>query len=199
LGKRELPILEMAKVDVSIFKCHAVARGPLNFNFRSTGRFSAPNGEYGVTYLGTSQEGAFAERFLQDDLLDKGPDGMPHLDRSSIDRHCLCPIGFTDSSVSLRLVNLTGSLAHLGADGRLAIATDKPALTQSWALALWSHPERPDGLYYPARHDPTRASIALFDRAGDFLVGDCSTNALRDNVQLGRLLNLYRVALIEDA
>jgi hypothetical protein len=69
----------------------------------------------------------------------------------------------------LRLVNLTdgASLAQLGADARLW-AGDY-ALSQAWSLALWNHPELPDGLLYRARHAPERLAVAIFDRAADNL------------------------------
>src|SRR5581483_10771825 len=64
----------------------------------------------------------------------------------------------------LKLVDLTGSgLARLGADERLC-AGDDHALCGRWALALYHHPLRPDGLYFRARHDPARFSLALFSR-----------------------------------
>lgn len=66
----------------------------------------------------------------------------------------------------LRLVDLTGSgLARIGADARLT--SSDYGISQRWALALWAHPEQPDGILYPARRDPSRHSVAIFDRAAD--------------------------------
>ena len=64
------------------------------------------------------------------------------------------------------MVDLTGpGLARLGADERLCAGGH--AVAQRWALALWTHPSRPDGLYFRARHDPSRFCVAIYDRAAD--------------------------------
>jgi hypothetical protein len=69
--------------------------------------------------------------------------------------------------------------------------TDDPGLPQRWALAFWKHPEQPDGLLYRARHDPERLSIAVFERAGDHLRGDCATNILARADVLFPILRRY--------
>lgn len=87
----------------------------------------------------------------------------------------------------LVLVDLTGAgLARLGADARL-FAGDYDVARQ-WALAFFRHPSAPDGIYYPSRHDPERASAALFDRAEQF------TSALG----LGTLADPIHAALLRD-
>jgi len=64
----------------------------------------------------------------------------------------------------LTLVDLTGpGLRRLDADARLFAGNHAEA--RLWGRALWSHPEQPDGLLFPARHDPSLLSVALFDRA----------------------------------
>src|SRR5258708_34091755 len=63
----------------------------------------------------------------------------------------------------MRLVDLTGpGLARLGATNELTAGGHGPG--QSWSPALWSHPSRPDGLLYRARHDPPWRSVAPFSR-----------------------------------
>jgi RES domain-containing protein len=111
------------------FQTFGLKRGPLNFNPRSSGRFNAPAGEYGTTYLSTSVEGAFAEKFLQSAR--HAGRGVNVVTRATLALHCLCPISQPTSARPLRLVGLTGNgPAQIGADGRLSTMTDDPGLTQ---------------------------------------------------------------------
>lgn len=187
LAVRELPLIDAGS---SWFQCYGVKRGPLNFNPRSSGRFNAPSAEYGTTYLSTSVEGAFAEKFLQSAR--RAGRGVNVITRATLALQRLCPIAQPAGARPLRLVDLTGNgPAQLGADGRLCTMTDDPGLTQRWALALWRHPQQPDGLYYRARHDLSRISIAVFDRAGHLLVADHATDLLADPAILADLLERY--------
>lgn len=187
LGSRSLPIGEFRS---PWFHCHTLRRGPLNFNRRSTGRFNAPNGKYGVLYLSTSPEGAFIETFGQSSA--RGDAGVRFVTRDALDSRCLCVL----QSQPLRLVDLSGTgLALIDADARLCTMTDDPGLPQRWALAIWSHPEQPDGLLYRARHDPERLSVAVFDRAGDLLHPDCTTNILGRRDLLLPILKRYGYGL----
>lgn len=74
-----------------------------------------------------------------------------------------------ETDARLRLVNLTdgASLARLGAPARLS--TGDYALSRAASLALWNHPDLPDGLLYRALHAPERFAVAIFDRAADIL------------------------------
>ena len=101
---------------------------------------------------------------------------------------------------SLRLVDLTGAgLARIGADARLTSETDNGyALSQRWALSLHEHPDRPDGLLYRSRHDPSRLCAAIFDRAEDALTAT-SLGSLADAhnaALLAELLDAYDYSLI---
>jgi hypothetical protein len=53
-------------------------------------------------------------------------------------------------------------LQQLGLDG--TINTGPYENCGLWADELFAHPERPDGLLYPSRHDPSEACLALFER-----------------------------------
>jgi hypothetical protein len=62
------------------------------------------------------------------------------------------------------LVNLAGpGLAKIGATAFVTAGTHTCA--QLWSRALWSHPSRPDGLLFRARHDPECLCVAIFSRA----------------------------------
>lgn len=191
LDEWTLPLVE---IPPPYFRCHSASRGPLYFNRGRIGRFNAPNGEYGVLYLGRDEYCAFIETFGQS--MRRNERGISLISVSDLARSCLCRIGVTPNRGPLRLVDLAGAgLSRLGADGRLNTMTDDRGVPQRWALALHQHPERPDGLYYRVRHDLSRTGIALFDRIGDVLDADCRDNALARADALAGILAHYRFAL----
>jgi hypothetical protein len=193
----DLPIIHPDVFE--LFQCHTLRRGPLNFNPTPRGRFNAPHGEYGTTYLSTSAEGAFVETLVQD--APRSDSGEIAVTRSRLNTYCLCqmPYGPEAGTRDLRLVDLSGNgVIAIVATGKLCALADiaRLGLVQRWALRLYRHRDQPDGIFYRARHDPSRISIALFDRAAGVLTADCSTNILTDPVRLARILDLYRVGLI---
>jgi hypothetical protein len=69
----------------------------------------------------------------------------------------------------LRLVALHGpSLQQVGCDNAISTGPYDPC--GAWADALWAHPDAPDGIAFPSRHDPSQISVALFSRPGLTLV-----------------------------
>jgi hypothetical protein len=99
----------------------------------------------------------------------------------------------------LTLVDLTGpGLARLGADERLCAGDH--AVAQRWALALWAHSSHPDGLYYRARHDPSRFCLALYDRAADAVRASRQGSLLEpaNTALLANILEVYNFGLIDD-
>lgn len=97
----------------------------------------------------------------------------------------------------LRLIDLSGpGLAQIGADERLCSGEHETA--QQWSLALWQHPAVVDGLYYRARHDPSRMSVALFDRAAPAVavVRDGVLLDGRHQALLADILETYQFALL---
>jgi len=97
------------------------------------------------------------------------------------------------------LVDLTGSgLARLGTDERLCAGDH--GVTQQWTLALWAHPSHPDGLLYRARHDPSRYSLALYDRVADAVRATPwgSLSDAHNRATIADLLGAYTFALVDD-
>jgi hypothetical protein len=98
----------------------------------------------------------------------------------------------------LKFVDLatSGGLTHIGSDARLIAGSYKVA--QKWSAALRSHPCKPDGIRYPARHDMTRVAYAIFTRPPNaFRVTSLgSLMALSNRALLNQLLNDYKVDLI---
>lgn len=154
LAGRELPILEL---DRFWYRMSGIAHRPIYWGLnpprRQKSRFDAPNDEFGVCYLGADVHCAFIETL-----------GYP-LTFRSIDEDQLRLLALHEIRVDrpLRLVDLTGAgLARLNADARLC--TGEFSISQKWSLALYNHPSSLDGLYYRARHDPSRHALALFER-----------------------------------
>jgi hypothetical protein len=45
-----------------------------------------------------------------------------------------------------------------------ALSTGGYHSSRQWALTLWGHKDRPDGLVYISRHNPSLLCAAIFDR-----------------------------------
>ena len=183
LQQQELPLIEL---HITWYRQHQCDSDPLEFDRSAEDRFNAPDGQYGVLYLGSDPPGVFIETFDE-----------PHIrtiTTQELGERCLC---IATTTRPLRLVDLTGAgLRHIGADSRIATGNDY-AVAQAWSLALWQHPVRVDGLYYVARNDPSRHSLALFDRAADTLHLTC-TYPLTDPYHattLDKILTTYRFML----
>lgn len=154
LHRRHLPI---TRTHQAWWRLHRCAYGAIYFGKSGTNRFDAPGGEqgeFGVLYAAADAYGAFIETLGR-------ATGANRVDMQLLRETCLSRLTTVQP---LKLVDLRGpGLARLGADERLC-AGDDYELCGRWALALYHHPVRPDGLYFRARHDPARFSLALFSR-----------------------------------
>lgn len=154
LSDRTLPILVL-EVQITWFRLHRANHDALFFGRTGANRFDAPAGEFGVLYLAESPGCAFVETY------GRSEHGTSLVTARSLAERCLSSVEFT---ISLHVVDITGAgLAQIGADNRLC--TGEYRVAQRWALALWSHPEQPDGLMYRSRHDPSQRCLAIFNRA----------------------------------
>lgn len=187
LSTRSLPIVTLSK---PWFRIHQTKYSPLYFGVTGENRFTAPDKEYGILYMGDDEECCFIETFGQST-------GINTITTSALNKVSISRI---ESMRSLKFVDLTGAgLAQLGADARLT--TEFPHnVARRWALALWQHPDSPDGIYYRARHDPSRFAAAIYDRAGDALqsviVANLSSAAYAK--KLGAILDNYKFGLLPD-
>jgi hypothetical protein len=183
---RGLPISSLSN---SWFRLHRIDRDALFFGSTGTSRFDAPAGQYGVLYAADTPHCAFIETFGQST-------GVRVVTRVALERRCLSHI---EIDRALRLVDLTGpGLARLGADNRLCTADH--GVAQQWALALWEHPQKPDGLLYRARHDPSRLCAAIYDRAAS-AVSAVRIGSLADSGQvhyLAEILDTYQFGLLDN-
>jgi hypothetical protein len=141
-----------------------------------------------VLYLGKDEHCAFIETFGH-------ATGIRFVDRAELSRRSLARV---IPKRPLRLLDLSGKgLARLGADARLTTGEsyDPP---RSWSVAIHDHPQKPDGIVYSARHDPSRRCAAIFDRASAAFDVDL-LGCLADpaNAQLlGDILDTYDFGII---
>ncbi|MFM9106206.1 MAG: RES family NAD+ phosphorylase [Chloroflexota bacterium] len=195
-----LPIHDIASQDWGFHQCFRADRGPLYLGYSDRGRFNAPSREFGVTYVSEIVEDAFVETFLHNSPTD--PLVIRVITREHLARRQLCRIVANPRHPALRplrLVDLTGNGAVLiGATGELATAThiEQQPSVRRWALALHRHPAQPDGIVYPARHDLSQRSLALFDRPTPMLAAEPG-NRLDDEAVLAALFGRYRVAFVD--
>lgn len=143
----------------TLHRVHRAAHAPLFFGpgpgEPPRSRFDAPAGEFRTLYLACGLAGAFVETLLRNPALRLVAREEVTKRRWSLVR-CAAP---------LRLVRLLGEgLSALGTTA--AVSTGPYAVSRAWALALWRHRERPDGILYLSRHDTDQHCVALFDRPG---------------------------------
>jgi RES domain len=173
-----------------LWRIHRLVHDPFFFGPPSgvppTGRWDAPSGQFGVCYLAVGDPRiAFAETLL------RGPDTV-------VSEQALAERGLAHFEVAapLRLVMMHGpGLAAMGATS--AVSSGPHEFSREWSLALYRHPQQPDGIVYRTRHDDDGLGIALFDRAGARIRFDSSRPLIDPELtdELSRWLNLYNAAL----
>lgn len=183
LEHQDLPVLEFR---APLVRVHRLGLDPAFWGKTGQNRFDAPSGEFGVLYAATDHHGAFIETY--GDALNR------ILTTTSLHLRGWARI---EPLRNLRLVDLTGpGLAQLGADERLC--SGEHDVAQQWSLALWRHSATVDGLFYRSRHDPSRTSVALFDRADTALAVIRDGELLNDRhlAVLAQILETYHFALL---
>lgn len=95
-------------------------------------------------------------------------------------------------------LSLLAGLTKIDADGRLC--TGDYGVAQRWALALRNHPEKPDGLYYRSRHDPSRYCLGLYEHLEFELNISIQYDFLANSFKkrLANILNVYEYGYVED-
>lgn len=189
----DLPLLTIDPDPFSFWPClyQSDRASGLYFGQARRYRFDDPTGGYGVLYTGKDIQCAFIETFGDA----RGADGELQITQGDIAKRCIALIGIVRP---LGVVDLSGSgLANIHADARLT-AGDDYGLSQRWARKLFDHPQRPDGVLYRSRHDQSRLSLALFDRASDAVTETLLGGLfeVRNRPLLADILRTYKIALL---
>ena len=178
-----LPISEM---DREWWRSHPTRRGAVFFGRNRAYRFDAPDGDYGVLYVGADPHVAFIESFQIAGI-------RPVVTESKLRERSLSRIRIRRPA---RLVDLaeSGGLTRIGADAR--IFTASYAVSQRWSRAIQTHPESPDGILYRPRHDPARLAAAFFDRITEEVSAEVAGTWLDQKAVRAEVLETYGVALV---
>ncbi len=145
------------------------------------GRFDSAAGRFGVLYMAVDLAGAFVETVLRNPQ-------RRLVAIADIENRSLSVLA---CSRALRLVELHGAgLQRLGVDN--AITTGPYTTPGLWADALYSHPDRPDGICYASRHDPDSRCVALFERADlEIMVASEGVPLMKMSSEVAAVLRRY--------
>ena len=178
--------LPISEIDRDWYRSHPTRRGAIFFGRNRAYRFDAPEGEYGVLYVGADPHVAFIESFQISGI-------RPAVTESKLRERSLSRIHIRRP---VRVVSLaeSGGLTRIGADAR--IFTAGYTVSQRWSRAMQSHPEKPDGILYRPRHDPARVAAAFFDRIEAQVFAETIGLWLDQKAVLGEVLDTYRIALV---
>lgn len=155
LARRD-PLFVELPAGTLLHRFYTAAHAPIFFDRGRSGRFNAPDGSYGVLYAAATSAGAFAKTFLHEP-------GRTLLPVDMLARKAYVELR---ALRILKLVKLSGpGLARVGATAEIVHGGLPYDAAQAWSAALHSHPARPDGIAYTARHDDEAPCFALFDRA----------------------------------
>jgi len=170
----------------SLWRCHRRADDPVFFGPGNPPihRFDAPAGQYQVLYVAMDYDGALVETLLRN----------PH--RRIVDESDLAirNMAVLKTDTPLRLVNAYGAgLSTIGATGE--ISSGKYTASRRRSLALWEHPDRPDGIIYASRHNTSLLCVAIFSRPYSIISLDRTAPLLSDRKRVGDLLAAHGKAL----
>ena len=179
-GSVDLPPLWLAKSQpletfgsgTAFNRVHRTAHHPVFFgpgaNRAPTYRFDSAASEFGVLYIAPGLDAAVVETLL------RSPQ-QRMMSLVEIEKRSVSLVG---ADRDLRLVAAHGQyLSQIGATAALFTGPYGPC--RIWSDALYLHPDEPDGILYPSRHNPEELCVALFERA-DISMSVTSTKALME-------------------
>jgi hypothetical protein len=195
LDRIDLPAVTATPDD--LLRLFSLGRDPLYFRVAAKGqqayRFDAPDGEFGVMYCAFSLQVCFAETLLRTRSYRVPADQPTLIDESELRSKGIARLAATTGK-GLVLADLTGSaLARLHCDGSIS-TVPRYTVARQWALAVWKHPKRVDGIRYVSRFMNSQLAVALFDRCAD-RVNVRETLPLVDHPDLPRVLDLFNVGV----
>ena len=182
----ELPITVLSP-GAELWRIHGRAHDPLHFGTGGLNRFDAPEGVFGVCYLGDSLEVSFLEVFVR---------GSRH---RMVHRNDLR----TRSASAFRVLKAC-RLLRLHSEGLVALGlpADMPhsepyTACQALALAVHRHAAGVDGIEYRSRWDDRRLCVAIFDRTEARIdPAPIRTVRLDDLAALQPILHAYDIRVI---
>jgi len=165
---------------------------PLGFGFSSS-RFSdprkAPPTRFGVYYIGRTFEVAFLETVVRDRK--NGNPGLLVL--SAGDLRAYAHVAITIQA-PLDLVDLRAGNALAMGLATDTVRAQSHRLGQTLSLAIYRHPDKPDGIWYESRLNGDE-NIALYDRAIPKLLAG-PRRPLGSCPELASILDRYRIAVV---
>lgn len=182
------PLLAEMPVGVILSRLHPKGKSPLFFGRTGGNRFDSPDSSYGVLYAGLDEYCSFIQTYGQ-------TTGIHTVTEGALDgRH----LAYLKLLGPMKLIDLSnsGGLARVGADSRLFSGSH--AVAQRWSAALRSHPSKPDGILYPARHDAARNACAIYECPPSIFELHAKGSLLehQHSALLGAILDRYGFALI---
>ena len=186
------PLIFTLRPGEVLYRHHQSIDDPIYFGKAGNYRFDDPDcpagASFGVLYVGADPHCCFIESC-------GSTTGVPAVSGDYLSSREIAKFELTEQLTFIDLVS-SGGLTHVGADARLV--TGSYNIAQRWSAALRLHPSKPDGIRYPARHDPTRIAYAIFERPRSaFIVTSMgSLMAPSNRALLNQLLRDYNVDLI---
>lgn len=171
LATRILPIKLLDARHHALLRIHSAHRDPVFYNTAVVSstvfRFDAPAGEYGVLYAAEAFNTCMAETVVRDRFEEML---LPLvLTESELAQKAVSTLVFTPRP--LRLADLTETCWQLGLTTQV-LADPSYVVSNAWSLAIHSHPEQVDGVYFRSRY-ANAPSVALFsDRAQVARIGN---------------------------
>lgn len=178
-----LPIVEIGG---PVYRCHRIEYGYRYFGKSAAGRYDDPQRRYGVLYLGSTREAAFAETCLRD------------VGSTLLDHRFLTARAMTEVVMDkVRLAQAYGT--GLPSLGQTAIISASAGYGESQAFSrqVFEHRDQVDGIAYFSRHDNEQLCIALFDRAEPALKTPAGARGepMSRATWLDAMLDRYRIGL----
>jgi hypothetical protein len=188
LADRRIKLVEWTQL---LFRTHGIRRNPLSSGNLGLNRFDAPDGSFGVLYLGRDPFCAFIETFAH-------AAGTRAVTTTALKSKAITELKPARPILLIDLAE-SGTLVRIGADSRLFAAEYN--VSQLWAKALHDHPAQAHGLLYPSRLDPMRQSVALF-RDRDWKLTELSRQSWyapgAQRIRLAEIAEHYSIQLIEN-
>ena len=189
LATTALPI-DVVPAGTTLFRVHRLGRGAIFFGpgkgVAPTYRFDSLTGGFGVLYVGLSLAGAVAETLLRNPR-------RRMVSYLELTERASCTL---TAARDLRVVRLYGTgLEIVGCDN--AISTGHYDVCGVWADALWTHPDRSDGIAYQSRRDSSAICLALFERSDLRLQAADSVPLTQQLPMIAALLSAYGKSIID--